>query len=312
MLPRTPPRVGQNGFLYVPPYRIQGISIAGEQTVVQIPELSLAFDIGLCPRIALASDFVALSHGHMDHVAGLPYYFSQRMFQKMVVGTCVCHEDLAPALLNMMDAWVNVEQQHTKHKVVGLAPGDQFEIKNNIMLRALPADHTVPALSYAVIEYRSKLREEYCDLPQDQLRDLKKSGKPITQVFEIPLIAYSGDTQLGPSLYSPEFTEAKIVVSECTFFDQDHRSRATSGKHLHVADIVGLLDVWKAEAVILIHTSRRMDLERSREKLLALIGPERASRVHFLMDHRRNRARYECQQAALDSKQAPPRDHDSI
>lgn len=301
MLPRKPPRVGQNGFLYIPPYRIQGVSIAGEQTVVQIPELGVVFDIGLCPRLALASDVVALSHGHMDHIAGLPYYFSQRMFQKMTIGTCVCHKDLAPALSEMMAAWVNVEQQHTKHKIVGLAPGEQFEIKNNIMLRALQADHTVPALSYAIVEYRSKLRDEYRDLPQDRLRDLKKGGTSITQVFEIPLVAYTGDTQLGPSLFSPEFTDAKIVVSECTFFDQDHRSRATSGKHLHVADIVALLEAWKAEAIVLIHTSRRTDLERSREKLFGLVGPEQASRIHFLMDHRRNRARYEAQQLALES-----------
>src|SRR5262245_1685831 len=91
MLPKMPPRSGQVGFLYIPPYRVQGVSIAGEQTVVQVPELDVCFDIGLCPRIALSSPYVALSHGHMDHVGGLPYYFSQRMFQKMGMGRCVCH-----------------------------------------------------------------------------------------------------------------------------------------------------------------------------------------------------------------------------
>jgi hypothetical protein len=50
---------------------------------VQVPELDVCFDIGLCPRIALTSPYVAISHCHMDHVAGLPYYFSQRMFQKI-------------------------------------------------------------------------------------------------------------------------------------------------------------------------------------------------------------------------------------
>ena len=32
MLPKEPPRVGQMGFLFVPPYRVQGISIAGEMS----------------------------------------------------------------------------------------------------------------------------------------------------------------------------------------------------------------------------------------------------------------------------------------
>ena len=102
MLPKMPARSGQVGFLYIPPYRIQGISVAGEQTAVQVPELDVTFDIGLCPRIALSSSYVALSHGHMDHVGGLPYYFSQRMFQKMGPGRCVCHPSLVDPINTMM------------------------------------------------------------------------------------------------------------------------------------------------------------------------------------------------------------------
>ena len=82
MLPKMPPRTGQVGFVYVHPFRIQGVSVAGEQTMIQVPELDVAFDIGMCPRIALASPYVALSHAHMDHIGGLPYYFSQRMCQR--------------------------------------------------------------------------------------------------------------------------------------------------------------------------------------------------------------------------------------
>ena len=295
MLPKMPPRRGQVGFLYVPPYRVQGLSVAGEQTVVQVPELDVVFDIGMCPRIALASPYVALSHGHMDHVGGLPYYFSQRMFQRMGVGTCVCHTKLARPLKRMIESWIELEQQRTQHRIVGLEPDQEIEVKNNIFLRAIEVSHTVPSLGYAIIERRSKLRDEFRELPQEKLRELKSQGVEITRVLEIPLIAYTGDTEYGPFLYRDEFAKAKTVITECTFFDPDHRSRASVGKHLHVDDVISLLDVWEAESVILVHLSRRTHLPLVRAHLDEKIRDEHLGRVHVLMDHRANRERYERQ-----------------
>jgi ribonuclease Z len=302
MLPKEPPRSGQIGFLYVPPYRVQGISIAGEQTCVHIPELDLAFDIGLCPRPALTANYVALSHGHMDHVAGLPYYFSQRMFQKIGVGKVVCHHSLAKPLATMMAAWQPIENQRTAHEIIGLKPDEQVQIKNNIFLRGLEVSHTVPALGYGVIERRSKLKTEYLDLPQEKLRELKGSGVEITRTLDIPLVAYTGDCEFGPSLFRDEFAEAKIVIAESTFLEDEHRSRAGVGKHMHIDDIAKLLGIWKAEAVILIHVSRRTNMGASRQHLAKIVGAENADRVHFLMDFRANRARYERQLAEAGAK----------
>ena len=82
---------------------------------MQVPELHICFDIGRCPRFALNSSYVALSHGHMDHAAGLPYYFSQRFFQGMDVGHVVCHPRLADPIRNIMRAWVDLEAQRTPY-----------------------------------------------------------------------------------------------------------------------------------------------------------------------------------------------------
>ena len=304
MIPKPPPRVGQTGFLYIPPFRIQGVSVAGEQTMVQVPELDVAFDIGMCPRIALSSPYVALSHGHMDHVGGLPYYFSQRQFQKMGVGTCVCHARIAGAIGAMMEAWVDLEQQRTPHNIVPLEPDEQLEIKNNIYLRAIEVSHTVPTLGFVIVERRSKLREEFLDLPQDRLRELKGQGVEITRTLEIPLVAYTGDTELGPYLFREEFSRARVVITECTFFDTEHRTRARVGKHLHVDDLRGLMEAWTAEAVVLVHLSRRTNMAVSRQQVEEQLTPEHAQRVHFLMDHRTNRQRYERQLREMEAQVA--------
>jgi ribonuclease Z len=295
MLPKAPPRTGQVGFLYVPPYRVQGISVAGEQTVVQIPELDVSFDIGMCPRIALSSPYVALTHGHMDHVGGLPYYFSQRMFQKMGVGRCVCHPALAGPLDLMMRSWVALEGQRTPYEIVPLDPDQQIEIKNNVYLRAIEVSHAAGSLAYAIVERRSKLKAEYLDLPQERLRELRAQGVQITRSLEIPLVAYTGDTEFGPYLFRDEFSKAKIVICECTFFEPDHQSRAKVGKHLHVDDLTKLTDAWQADAIVLVHLSRRTNLAAARELLASAVGEEQSERVHFLMDHRSNRQRYERQ-----------------
>jgi len=295
MLPRRPPNSGRVGFLYLPPYRLQGISIAGEQTAVHIPELDVAFDVGLCPRPVLSAPYIALTHGHMDHVAGLPYYFSQRIFQKMGTGTCICHEAIAQDVQAMMGGWVDLEKQCTPHNIVPIAPDGEYQIKPNIVLKAIEAKHTVPALSYVVMEHRRKLLEKFTGLPQAELRDLKISGTEITQTIKIPLVACTGDTEIGNHLYRPEFINAPIVITECTFFESEHKKRASVGKHLHIDDLAELIQSWKAEHVVITHTSRRTTLDQIRSAIEEKIGADDAHRIHILMDHRENRLRYEKQ-----------------
>lgn len=297
MIPSEPPRRPQLGFLYVPPYRVQGLSVAGEQTVVQIPELDVCFDIGLCPRAALTSNYVALSHAHMDHAAGLAYYFSQRHFQGMGTGTVICHPALEAPIKGLMDAWVPLEAQRTPYNIIPLAPDQQHEIKNHIFLRAFETKHTVPSLGFVAIEKRSKLKPEYVGLPQDKLVELKNAGQDITQMLEIPLVCYTGDTMWGAHFDRPDVLGAKILIVECTFTEPGHRSRANIGKHLHLDHIVQLLDKSTAEAVVLVHLSRRTQMGGVRKEIDAAIPPKHRERLFILMDGRNNKIRYDRQLA---------------
>jgi len=300
MTPRQAPRDGQIGFLYFPPIRVQGISIAGEQTAISIPEYDIAFDIGLCPRPILTAPFVALSHTHMDHSAGLPYYFSQRFFQKMATGTCYCPLEMADPIREMMRSWIALERQETPHNIVGMAPGDEVEIKPGFWLRAHASSHTIPSLGYALIEKRKKLRVDLAGLSQSDLRDRRLRGEEITHTVEVPLIAYSGDTEPAPFLFHDDFTNARIVICECTFYDPEHRDRAKIGKHLHIEDLRPLLAAWKAEHVVVVHASRRTLLSYARERLAAVSGDRAEDSVHLLMDFKTNRKRLEQQSLQFD------------
>lgn len=302
MLPKEPPRRPQLGFLFVPPFRIEGLSIAGEESCVHLPEFDIAFDIGLCPRAALPSNYVALTHGHMDHAAALSYYFSQRSFQGMGTGTVLCPKELAMPIHRLMEAWVDIEQQRTPYNVIAMEPDQEQEVKNNHYLRAFETVHTVPSLGYTLIEKRSKLKEEFAGLPQERLVELKKKGEDITQTLMIPLICYTGDTAWGKHFERDDVLGAKVLITECTFMEQGHRKRAGIGKHLHLDHIIDLLERSTAEKIILTHLSRRTHIGLVRKAIEQNVPAEHRDRLLVLMDNRTNRERYERQVAEAEAK----------
>lgn len=304
MLPKPPPREGPLGFLFLPPFRVQGTSVAGESTSVQVPELDITFDMGECPRPMLASKFVAISHGHMDHVGALAYWCSQRKFQGMGTGTIICDARLERPVRKMMEGFIELEQQVTPFEVIPIKPEQEVEIKNNVVLRAFETEHTCPSLGYVVVEKRSKLRPEFVDMPQEKLRELKAQNIEITRMLDIPLVAYLGDTAPGPCLIRADVRTAQIVICECTFVEPEHKPRAKIGKHLHLDDIVEWLGVLECQHLVLTHVSRRTNLPFARKQLFALAGKEKARRVEFLMDTKSNKMRYEQQLMDAAAKEA--------
>lgn len=301
MLPKPPPREGSIGFYYIPPYRVQGFSVAGEATAIQVPELDVGFDVGQCPRFLLPSKYLAISHGHMDHTGGLAYFCSQRRFQGMGNGRIVCDARIAGDIRRMMEGFVDLERQKTPYDLLPLKPEEQIEIKNNFFLRGFPTEHTCPSFGYSIYERRSKLKSEFLELPQEKLRELKERGVEITRSLQIPILAYLGDTQPGPHLIREDVRKAQIVICECTFFEADHRERAKVGMHMHVEDLAEWLGVLECEALVVTHVSRRTDLSFARNRLLAVAGEEKAARVLFLMDTRAGKARYESQVLAAET-----------
>src|SRR5262245_26963954 len=139
---------------------IIGYSVAGEETVIQVPELNVCFDIGRSTWFALKSDFVCISLSHMDHLAGLVYYLSQRSVQGMKPGTVLLPRELERSADVLLRAWRDVERQRTPYNLVPMSPGKLYEVRRDFGIRAFATHHGFPSLGYALISIREKLKPE--------------------------------------------------------------------------------------------------------------------------------------------------------
>jgi ribonuclease Z len=261
-----------------------GYSVAGEETVVQVPELNVCFDIGRCPHFALTSDIVCISHGHMDHLAGLPYYLSQRYFQGMKPGTILVPRELERPVDGLLKCWRDVERQGTPYKLIAMGPESVHEVRRDFVIRSFPTHHGGGSLGYALVSVREKLKEEFFGRTGQELATLRKQGVEIQYKLEVPLVAYLGDTSYGPVFENPDVVNAEILVTECTFFEPADKMRAKAGKHLHVDAFAEIVPKLNNKHIVLNHVSRRIGIRKARAILRRKIGDEQMKRIVFLMD----------------------------
>ena len=269
----------------VGPHHVIGYSVAGEETVCQIPELDVCFDIGRAPYFCLTSNIVCLTHGHMDHLAGLAYYLSQRYFQGMKPGTVLLPRQLVDPVDQMLRCWRGIERQNTPYKLVPMGHGSTYEVRRDFIIRSFDTHHGGTSLGYALVSVREKLKPEYFGRPGPELAALRKSGVEIQYRLEVPLVTFLGDTAFGRVFEEPDVVNAETLLTEVTFFEKDHKTRAKHGKHLHVDQFVDLvLPNLKNQHVVITHVSRRTGVRKAKAILRKLAGEERLRNVQFLMD----------------------------
>lgn len=272
-----------------------GSSLAGEETFIVAPEMNLAFDVGRAQQELLSADNVFLSHGHMDHAAGVAYYFSQRMFIDNRPGCVFAPEALVDPLKKLLRVWAEIDGHEPPANIVPAIPGQDLPLRRDLIVRPFQVNHPcrrqgrsiVQALGYAAIEVRQKLKPEFVGLDGPQLVELKQKDVQITTIVEIPQVAFCGDTAVGDWLEHDYVRSARVLLLECTFVERDHKDRARAGYHIHVSDLRDVVPRLNNERILLTHLSRRTAMREARQILQRELGEEIAARLSFFMEFRR-------------------------
>lgn len=261
-----------------------GYSVAGEETVIGLPQLDVCFDIGKAPDQLISISHVLLTHGHMDHAAGIAYYLSHRKFNGMSEGIVLAPPNTVRTIRQILDAWGKLDGSYIPATLVGVSPGDEYLLKPNLIARAFPTKHTHQAIGFSVIETRKKLKAEFHGLSGPEIVKLKKEGVQIENPIEVPIVSYLGDTSYVDFAQLEYVSKSRILIAECTFFADEHTERADAGRHMHIDEFGPLLERMENETIIITHLTHRTPIHEARKMLQQKLPAEVFNKVILLMD----------------------------
>lgn len=209
--------------------------------------LQLLVDAGEGLQLALGArvfgpSYLALTHGHSDHVLGVPGLVASRRFGKGDAHKplTIFHPAGSRGILAVRDLLASAYAGVTfPVSWVAMAPGDRQPLGGNRHIEAFAVQHTPgePALGYRVVETRQRLKAAFASLPREEIAARARAGEraALMEAVEHVVFAHSGDAMpIDPALVR----EADLLVHDATFLvEADRREpiHATTAEALDVA-----------------------------------------------------------------------------
>ena len=119
-----------------------------------------------------------------------------------------------------------------------------------------------------------------------QIVELKKQGVEIENKIEIPIVSYFGDTQYADFDKLDYIANSKILIIECTFYEDEHQDRAKLGRHMYVNELAKLVSRMNNEHIIITHVTHRTSVGVAKKMLKKAMSESDYKKVTFLMDRR--------------------------
>lgn len=250
---------------------ITGYSTAMFATWYFVEELGLLFDAGDGLTASLLQkarkvDNVFISHADRDHLTGLLQFNqlnARPRFPKIYY----------PANCGSFPNLSEFSSRFDPH-VAGtvwtpVVDNEHIKIRDGLFVQSIRNSHVqanpgvFKSLGYQVYETKSKLKEEFLNIPKADLQQLivEKGKEYVTSVVRTNLITYSGDT---PILDFEKWDNTKILIHEATFLNATDQGPIQPRRNLHsnLEEVLSRVSGLKMETLILGHFSSRYSAEQ--------------------------------------------------
>lgn len=263
-------------------YKFFGVSLAGIRTAISMPELSISFDVAQGFPFLFNLHKYFISHGHLDHAAGIPYIISQKMMTSQRTGEFYMPPSLVEPLTEIMNQWSKIEGFSYNYKFTPVCADDEIEVNNHHFIKVFPTVHRVESFGYTLFETKWKLKPEYAHLHKDEIIALRKQGVVVNELRRAPIVTFTGDTQIEFLNTRPWIKKSKILILEATYLD-DKRSveKAREWGHTHFDEIIPHLDAIESERIVLIHASSRYSEAEAQRLIREKVPAKHHERIVF-------------------------------
>lgn len=263
-------------------FKFHGLSLSGIRTAIAMPDLSLSFDVAQGYPYLLTLKHFFISHGHLDHAAGVPYIISQKAMTRQKPGKFYMPASLTLSMDEIMKIWERIEKHQYHYEFIPVKSDDEFPLNAQNYIKAFPTTHRVESFGYTLFETQKKLKTEYQGLSQQQIIELRRQNKEVNEVHHTPMVSFTGDTQIEFLDSRPWVRKSKILILESTYLDERKSiAHAREWGHTHLDEIIPRLKDIESEKIVFIHVSSRYPTEQALSILREKIPREFHHRVEL-------------------------------